>query len=236
MRSALTLCILLLAIPSWGKQATQSAPTPQPTSDPQAVAVVQAAITALGGAAAIGQGQSWTFQAQTQGPHSNGNVDYAMSTDTDTGKLVRPDGTTRPAPKIHSHFVPALVGAILVKESQDPEFSMQYAGVSTRDSKTVTTIIFALGAAGLPAQVWVFDAANLPVLIYFRMPAEIGARKSFPLMVALSDYRPVSGVSYPFQIISYWPGKPPEIVTIQSLNANSTAPANEYNGLAGDLQ
>ena len=61
MRSArfgLTLCIFLLAIPSLGKQASQSASTSQATRDPQAVAVVEAAITALGGATAIGQVQN----------------------------------------------------------------------------------------------------------------------------------------------------------------------------------
>src|SRR5882762_5391311 len=142
VRSALGLCVLALAIPSWGKQASQNASTPQPASDPQAVAVVQAAITALGGATAIGQAQSWTFQAQMQGSRANGSVEYVMSTDIDTGKFVLPDGTTRPAPAIHSLFVPALVGAILLKESQDPEFSMQYAGLSTQDSKPVTTIVF----------------------------------------------------------------------------------------------
>ena len=75
-RSSLTFWMLLLAIPSWGKQAAQSASTPQPASDPQAVAVVQAAITALGGATAISQAQSWTFQAQMQGGHVNGDVTY----------------------------------------------------------------------------------------------------------------------------------------------------------------
>ena len=108
---------LLLAVPSWGKQAPQQASAPQLVSDPQAVAVVQAAITALGGATAIGQAQSWTFHAQTQGPHSNGTVDYLISTDTDTGKVMRRDGTMKPAPPIHSHFIPALAGAILLKQS-----------------------------------------------------------------------------------------------------------------------
>jgi hypothetical protein len=183
-RFGLLSWLLFLSVSAWGQQPTssQQVSATQQASDPQAVAVVQAAITALGGATAISQAQSWTFHALTQGPHSNGTVDYVISTDTDTGKVLRPDGTMKRAPLIQSHFVPALVGAILVKESQDPEFSMQYAGVTTRDSKPVTTIIFALGPAGLPAQVWVFDAANLPMLIDFRMPAEIGARKSFPLV------------------------------------------------------
>jgi len=159
-----------------------------------------------------------------------------ISTHTDTGKLIRPDGTTRRAPAIHSHFVPALVGAILLKESQDPEFSMQYGGLSTQDSKPATVIVITVGPTKFPAQIWTFDAANLPVQIDFRLPAEIGARESFPIVVAVSDYRPVSGVLYPFQIVSFLQARPPEIVTLQSVNASATAPPNDFNGPGGDLR
>ena len=235
-RSALAVGILLIAVPSWGKQATQSATTPQPASDPQAVAVVQAAITALGGATTISQAQSWTFQAQMQGPHANGNLSYSMSTDTDTGQIVRADGTTKPAPAIHSHFLPALVGAILVKESQDPEFSIQNSGPSTVDSNPVNVIVFATGPQNFPAQIWYFNATNLPVRVNFRLPAEIGARSSFPFVVALSDYQPVSGVLYPFGIVSFVPGKPREMVTLQSVVPGTTAPPNAFTGQAGDLR
>jgi hypothetical protein len=234
-RYAWLLVFLFLAGSSWGNQAAKQVPAPQPASDPQAVAVVQAAIAALGGATAIGQPQSWTFQAQMRGAHANGSVEYVMSTHTDTGTLVRPDGTTRPAPAVHSHFVPALVGAILLKESRDTEFSVHYGGLSTLDSKPVSVIVFTVGREGFPAQIWYFDAANLPVQVDFRSPAEIGARQSFPLVVVLSDYRPVSGVLYPFRIVSFLPGKPPEIVMVQSVTTNAIAELNEFNGTAGDL-
>ena len=170
-----------------------------------------------------------------QGPHANGNVDYVISTDSDTGKLVKADGTTRPAPLTQSHFTPALVGAILLKESQDPEFSIQYGGSFTLASKPVTTIVFTVGIPPMPAQIWTFDAANLPMQIDFRLPAEIGAKRSVYGVVGLSDYQSVSGVLHPFQIVSFLPGKPPEIVTIQSMNADATAPPNESSGEAGDL-
>ena len=49
VRLGATLYVLLLAFPSWGKQSSQSASTPQPASDPQAVAVFQVAISAMGG-------------------------------------------------------------------------------------------------------------------------------------------------------------------------------------------
>ncbi len=230
------LCSFLLFIPSvWAQQTSQA--SPQPASDPQAAAVVQAAITAFGGATAIAQAQSWTFQAHMEGSHANGDVSYTISTDTDTGKIMRKDGAMKPAPPIHSHFVPALVAAILLKQSRDPALTMLYGGTSTLDSKPVTVVTFAfVDGPRFPAQIWTFDAANLPVLIDFRTSAQIGARESFPFVVALSDYRAVSGVMYPFQIKSFVPGKPPQTVTLQSAAASSTVPANDYHGEAGDLQ
>ena len=115
MRFSRLLLVMLLPLFCFPVLAQQPG-TATPASDPQAVAVVQAAITALGGATAIGQAQCWTFQAQMQGPRANGDVGYVISTDTDTGMRVRADGTMRPAPLIQSHFLPALVGSILIKE------------------------------------------------------------------------------------------------------------------------
>jgi hypothetical protein len=222
--------VLLFCVPVLAQTITSA------QGDPQAIAVVQAAITALGGATAIGQSQSWTFQAQMQGPHANGNVGYMISTDTDSGKFVVANGKTKPAPPISSHFIPALVGAILLKQSQDPKFSILYAGTSTLASGQVTVVVFAIGPTRLPAQIWSFDATNRPVQVDFRVPAQIGARKSFPFLIALSDYRSVSGIFYPFQIVSVVPGKPPEIIALQSLAAATTVPHNDFNGRGGDLQ
>jgi hypothetical protein len=223
------LYILLFSVPIFAQTTT---PAP---GDPRAIVVVQAAIKALGGATAIAEAKSWTFQAQMQGPRANGGVTYSVSTDTDTGRHALRNGTTRPAPSIHSHFVPALVGAILAKESQDAEFSIQYRGVSTLDSQPVTVIVFAVGA--LAAQIWYFqNSTGFPVEVDFRLPAEIGARSSFPGLVALSDYRSVSGVLYPFRIVSSVAGKPREIVTLQSVAPGAAASPNEFNGPGGDLR
>ena len=230
------LCSFLLYTPSvWAQQSSPVAA--QPSSDPRAIAIVQAAIAALGGGTAIKQAQSWAFHADMQGSHANGTVDYVISTDTDTGKVMRRDGTMKPAAPIHSHFVPALVAAILLKQSQDPALNMRFGGATTFDSKPVTTLIFTFADdPKFPAQIWTFDAANLPVVIDFRASAQIGARESFPFVVALSDYRQVSGVMYPFQITAYVPGRPPQIVSVQSIAASSTVPLNDFNGLGGDLQ
>jgi hypothetical protein len=232
-RFALLLSILLLNIPVWA-QVPQSAP--QPASDPQAVAVVQAAITALGGATAIGQARSWTFQGRMFGAFGNENVNYAISTDADTGTLVLPDGTSRPAPKPQSYFVPALAASILLRQSQDPAFTMRFGGTTTMDSKPVAIVIFAIqdGTVQFPAQVWAFDASNLPVKVDFRLAAEIGTRRSILGMVLLSDFHLVSGVLYPFTMVETPPAAQTEVVTVQSVIPGASAPKNEANAMGGD--
>ena len=237
-RSGLLLCCLFLSAPSWAQQPSGSQTTPQVASDPQAVAVVQAAITALGGATAISQAQSWTFQAQMRGAFANGSVGYVVSTDTDRGVFAAADGSTRPAPPIHSHFVPALIASILLKESQDPRFSFFYevAGIQDVNPVSMIRVVLTDGSANFVAQFWWFDASGLPVLADFRLPAEIGARVSFPGVVRLSNYQTVSGVRYPFSIVAFLPGGLPQTTTIQSITTGSATTPNEFNGKGGDLR
>jgi hypothetical protein len=210
--------------------------TPQAQGDPQAIAVVQAAIKALGGATAIAQPQQWTFQADMQGLRANGSVKYIVSTDKNTGIVHSLDGTTVPALPIHSYFVPALAASILLEQSQDPNFSIRYGGISQLNSGSVVIIVFYVGRVKFPAQIWSFDnVTHMPSQVDFRMPAIIGARMSFHGVVSLSDYRNVSGVFYPFRLVSPEAWKPPEIVTLQSVVTDSAATQNIFNGLAGDL-
>jgi hypothetical protein len=232
------LIFLLFAVSAWAQQSvsSQQASPSQTASDPQAVAVVQAAITALGGATAIGQAQSWTFQGRMFGAFGNENVNYAMSTDSDTGTLGLPDGTSRPAPRPQSYFVPALAASILLRQFQDPAFTLRSGGTTTMDSKPVTVVILAFqaGTVQFTAQVWTFDASNLPVKVDFRLPAEVGARRSIHGTVHLSDFHPVSGVLYPFTMVEWPPAAPTEVVTIQSVSSSVSAPVNEANGMGGD--
>ncbi len=237
-RSVLALSMLVLAIPSWGKQASQSGPTPQPTGDPQAVAVVQAAITAFGGAMAIGQAQGWTFQATLEGSIANGSSNYSMGWDSGPVTQIRmKNGTTKKGLPSQSLLVPAIIGSVLLDESQDPNFTMRYGGTTTIDSKPVSTIVFSVMAMpNFAEQTWWFDSTtSLPVRVEFHLPAEVGSRKSFSGIVDLSDYRSVSGVMHPFRIVMPLGGRPPEIIVLQSVTPTKTAPAPNFDGTSGDL-
>ena len=97
-----------------GARAPSSLPVP--SSDPQAVTVIQAAITALGGATAIGQAKNWTVQGTLQGVVNSGASTDMISTSVATVTNIA--GTTS-TPLRHiastSLLMPTLVGAILLE-------------------------------------------------------------------------------------------------------------------------
>lgn len=237
VRSALTLCILLLAIPSWGKQTSQTVTTPQPASDPQAIAVVQAAITALGGATAIGQTQNWTFQAQMQGILANGNVTYTLSGVVPTQPpTIVVNGVTKKVKADRSLFVPAVLGYVLLSEFQDQSFPLRFGGQVSLGSEAVTVVTFSdPDIPALPAQKWYFDTAtNLPARVEFQLPAAVGSKMSIAGVVEISDYKSIGGVLYPFNIVTRPEGGPPELIVMQSVSPSAATLSNDFNGAAGD--
>jgi hypothetical protein len=203
-RFGLLVSILLLNFPVWARQAPQQASAPQPASDPQAVAVVQTAITALGGAAAIGQAQSWTFQAQMQGPIASGDM-----TETITFAIPPTTGTTVEAPRnppsrvqVPSLFLPVILGPILLKDSQDQTLFMRSEGTMTLGPTTATVVTFTtVGRINFVEQKWYFDSGTgLPAMVEFRLPPVVGPTDGFAGIVTLSDFRPVAGIVYPFHL------------------------------------
>jgi hypothetical protein len=227
-RLLLVLSILVLCTPLFAQQAQQA--TAAPASDPQAVAVVQAAITSLGGATAIGQAQSWTFQATLQGPITSDS--WSDMVTRYSGKPAATASGTATAPRRRaapSLLLPALVGAVLLQESQDPFYIMTNGGPTTLGSEAVAQIIFS--RAGTPladAQTWYFDkTTGLPAQVEFKLPAQIGQMRSPLGVVVLSDYQAVSGVLHPFHIAMSIQGMHQlEVITVQSANPSAADPSS----------
>jgi hypothetical protein len=184
--------------------------------DPQAIAVVQAAITAMGGATAIGQAGTWEVQALLEGPLETGNR-------TENVSFQAPNSA---APKhiVPSLFLPALLGAVLLQESQDSSYSMRFDGSSMLASKPVTVVTLLSNSSQAVAQIWVFDTATgLPARVFFESPAQIGLTQSFRALIDVSDYRAISGVLHPFHIVTYLEDRLPQTLNLQSLTASSSA-------------
>ena len=208
--------VLLLSIPAFAQTA------PQAQGDPQALAVVQAAITAMGGATAIGQAGTWELQAVLEGPLETGNRIEAIGFQAPS--TINVNGVATPAPKhiTSSLFLPALLAAVLLQESQDSDYSIRFDGSSTLASKPVTIVTFLTTGSHAIAQIWVFDrATGLPARVFFESPAQIGLTQSFRALIDVSDYRAISGVLHPFRIVTYMEDRLPQTLNLQSLAPGS---------------
>jgi hypothetical protein len=204
--------------------------------DPQAVALVQAAITRMGGATAIGQTQSWSFQGQAEGRIQNGTISEDLPLSLVAGVTVNappPWATPR------SLFVPALVSTILLKQFQDLNFSLRQEAAPSSDPTTAVAVFLLPTQTGesVPAQRWYFDTnSGLPSRIEFKLPAEIGQTQNFPGIVTLSDYRAVGGVLYPFHIVTFIRRqKATETITLLSVTPSSAAPSAGNAAVGGAL-
>jgi hypothetical protein len=239
----IVLSVVFAALFSTGLSAQVAQTSPSTTSAPpavrdsRAVTVMQAGLDALGGATAIGQIHSWTFQATMQGGRANGNVTYTLDTQPSKFTVMTKKGTKRTF-LLRSFFVPAVLAAVLAKQFQDSQYSTQYLGLETLDSKPATAVtLSARPVPGLPEQIWHFDnQTGLPLRVEFRLPAELGSHKSQQGTTELSDYRSVGGVLYPFHIVTQVFGGLPEIITIQSVTPSPTVPTapSAGNSQAGD--
>jgi hypothetical protein len=188
--------------------------TPQVHRDPQAVAAVETAITALGGATAIGLVQSWAFQAQMQGPIDNGTA-----TETISLQIPNVGGSAVRHQFAHSPFVPVLLAPVLLKMSQDQSQSIQYAGTVSLGAQNATVVVVLDGNSVL--QRWFFDTRGLPARVEIHAPIEVGQFQSFSGTVDFSDYRSSSGVQYPFRVVEQIASKPfTQTIALQSVRAN----------------
>ena len=238
MRLVMFLSVLFVFIQLNAQTSSSTTTTaPQNASDPQAVAVVQAAITAIGGATAITPLQSWTFQAQASGRIANGPVTEVLASSAPQNST-QPSGTTAKAPppwaQPRSLFVPALMSAILVNQSQDSTFVVKQVATSPSvpNSNVVVFTRIAKGGEPVSAQRWYFDnTTKLPTRIDFLLPARVGLQESFPGTVMLSNWQPVGGVLYPFQIVTLLQREhAAQTITVQSVTPSTTVPTTAPSG------
>ena len=135
-----------------------------------------------------------------------------------------------------SLFVSAVLGYVLLNEFQDQSFPLRFGGQVSLGSEAVTVVTFSdPKIPALPAQKWYFDATtNLPAQVEFQWPAAIGSKMSFTGVVQVSNYQSVSGVLYPFNIVTRPEGGQSELIVLQSVSPNTATLSNDFNGAAGD--
>lgn len=256
--SFVLVLLLSVSVPAQVASQTPAEGTPgKPFRDPRALATIQAALTALGGATAVGQPQSWQIQGQVQATDATGNSvsgtitwemagsEFNMSATTTKGTqsivtghgnpaAVNANGATKiSAPLMRAEFVPALVGPMLLKEYQNPGYNIAFAGNATLGTETVTAVRTSTGVKGMNARVtqqtWYFDkTSGLPVRVEYNIPA-MGNSYAFAIgAVDLANYQPVSGAMYPFQIIWSFGKRPTGTVTLQTVTLNAAIASSDF--------
>jgi hypothetical protein len=253
--SGLFVVGIILSCGATSGAQTQQAPPLVPRRDSQALGVVQNAINALGGATNISQVKDWKVVAQRQASsasHSPSGEVVWEATGTEfksdfpaaNGRSVLVSGHGRPVrtgvgvteavPQyvLRALFVPSLVGAVLLRELQDPNYSFEF--VSKNLSNRQVTIIRTFSVASetdriATEQTWYFDSATgLPSRIEYRFPDAKDPSRFGKPSVDFSAYKSISNVLYPFQIVMSQNGVKMADVTIQSIVVNSNLPPQEF--------
>jgi hypothetical protein len=221
-RTKIAVAFFIFCLPMQAQQTTtQQRPTP-PARDPNAVAVVQTAIQALGGETLIKQFQTVAFQGSTTGASQGA---YAV-----TWQALQP-----PAPKtasttpIKRPFAPASVADMLVWQLHAP-FSLKYVGPVVLGTDTFTAVSFSFSPpANLPQsssvpqppdQVWYFDLQTvLPRRVEYQLTSKPGVIQL--QAIDFSDYRSVSGVLYPFSMVIHRDDLQNQTITIQTVTPST---------------
>jgi len=248
--------VLLFTIPAEAQQV------PAPTQrDVQALAVLQNAVAAMGGTAAVFQvadtvivgniqpppgsaAQARTFKWKTSGP----NFRYEFQSGTTTQVFVsghgnpanERNGTVKALSPLIAlanpplHF-PALVLTSVVTNT---DYSVTSGGKTTvNGSQAIKVHIFLntdMLSALVSAQDWYFDAVSgLPLRVEHRLPDNRRPENYVQATEDFADFRVVSGLLVPFKITSYESGSLVAVETITSVSFNNGLSSTEFDVPAG---
>lgn len=265
VRIAVFICLVFAAISASAQvpQLSPPAPMDSPVRDPQAVATVQGAISALGGGALIGQQQSWAVQGTVTGgaggPTQTGTftweaagAEYRFAGSNSAGKSLFVTGHGKPSQissgksqalpqhMARAMFVPALVGPVLLQELQNQSYSIRYGGTDTIGNQSVVLVMTAAETTYpdnvVTPQTWYFDTSTgLPVRVDFRSPAPKYAPAYVTERFDYSDFRAVGGAIFPFQmsLSINSSGEVLQTFSVKSISVNASVASSDFDAPAG---
>lgn len=249
--SRLAVLFISILVLSPGLSAQQA-----PQRDPQAVAAVQQAIAALGGAQALAAvadsvavGQiaptpgSWVKTSNFVWKDSGAEFRRERQTATATQVLLsghgQPSATSNGiTKKLFYHmtyttppfYVP---GVVLLRELSDSRYSLILLGPATVSGRSAIRVRTSLQtnpvAAAVTQQDWFLDVATgLPLRVEYRLPSTADAADFQSAAATFSDFRQVSGVLVPSSIAGEQQGAAVSLVTVTSVTFNSGVNPAEF--------
>jgi hypothetical protein len=255
--SAIAVFVLMM-----GLVATASAATHSPQRDAAAVSTLQSAVTALGGANAIGSIQDCVLAGSVlYGDGTSKNFNWTIAGSEFRRELDFPNGGMSvffsghgsPAwtqngttSALHYHVARAnlplyLPPYLLFQELSNSIYTLKYVGVVQLNGKSVVQVHMsddsdAVGTLVTP-QEWYFDPVSfLPLQVQFRQPSNENAADYVNATYAFSQFAPFSGVLVPSTISYSQDNVPNKTITISSVTFNSGVSQNDFNPPQGGGQ
>jgi hypothetical protein len=228
------------------------------TQDPQAVAVMQASIAALGGSEAISQISDCTVQgSSTANPADPTETatfvwqiegsEFRYDTQTSTSESTFLSGHGNPGYMLKGKFVPVadymtddalpyhLPGLVLLNDVGNPNYSIVLVGVDTWNGTAAVHIQIVNGTdpvnPQLTQQDWYLDPSSLlPIAVAYVIPNQTDPTQFSAGSITFANYKQVGGLLVPFAFTVTVDQS--ESVTVTSATFNSGIPATTFDGAA----
>jgi hypothetical protein len=228
----------------------------QPRRDPQAVAVLQQAVAALGGEAAYAQVRdavtTGMIGAAPGSTARSGNFVWKVAGDefrrefrNGSSEAVTVSGLGSPthtrdgkSKRIAYHVVLAspplhLPGLVLYRQLASREYSIKSVGtemVAGRPAVHIQTCDERTDVSKLiTVHEWFFDAVTgLPLRVEYRIPDTKIASDYMEAAAEFSDFRAVNGLLLPFQINTYHSGQARTVAQVSSVAVNGGVNPAEF--------
>lgn len=264
MRPAITPALLAF-VPLLSVQAYAQQPSPQSVQrDPQALAVLQNSIAAMGGAAAVIQVTDTLVAgsvAPTSGNSAKGGTftwktaaaeyryDFQLTSATQTFV----SGHGHPA-SIHNGTVTALSSQldfinppfhlpalVLTGILANQQYSVTSSGKTTLNGAPAIKVRISLNTDMLSAVVspqdWYFDATSgIPLRVEHRLPDTRRPENYVVAAEEFADFRSVSGLLLPFKITSYEEGAVVAVETVTAASFNKGLSPVDFDAPSGVAQ
>lgn len=233
------------------------------TRDPQAVAIIQTALAAMGGSGLVGtiqssveSGNTANLSASDTNPatfistYAGGEFREEVTASSGSHVLVSNAGApqdfrdgswqVQPPVVVRTNLpfhIPALV---LFNDLANAGYSFAYLGATTLDGNSVVHIraVDTSDLAGqlFTAQDWYFNATSgLPARVVVKIPTSAQPKDALPETIDFSNFQVVSGVLVPFQL-AITVGPLEWVATASSISFNTNVDASQFAPSSGGAQ
>ncbi|HXE90758.1 MAG TPA: hypothetical protein VNK82_07330 [Terriglobales bacterium] len=250
--------------PDSAATATEPTKVTEPARDPAALAALEAAVAATGGRIALSQVRDCVAVGRMQAADGSGlgsgsfvwkdaGREFRYENPRPDGPQVVVSGRGRPAlahggrterlrgQTTLNHVAPHLAGVALYNRLADTRYSLRVLGPGTVNGRPAVVVRTYLASAEpvlaeATQQDWFLDAGmGLPLRVEIQVPSPDGTGWQVAAM-ELSDFRVVSGIVVPFQIVTWFGEQPQALMVLDTFSFNTGLSPTEFEAPTGGGQ